>query len=148
MKKNFLLTASLLAALSMAACNDNDKKAINFGSLPSAAQSFVKTHFGDKQISVVYHDSGIGDNEYEVLFADGAKVEFTAKGEWDEVADRDSDGVPTAIIPQAIASYVNSSHPNTYIVDINKERRTYEVELNNSIEIVFDKNGNFQRYDD
>ena len=147
MRKNIFLTALLLIAVSLVACNDNDKKVINFGSLPSAAQTFVKTHFSDKEVSVVFREH-YGDNEYEVLFTDGAKVEFTRKGEWDEVEDRDADGVPSSIIPQAIIDYVTTNHAAQKIVQINKERRKYEVELNNSVDIEFDTNGNFVRYDD
>jgi len=131
-----------------ASCQDEGKKAIQFSELPQVAQTFVQTHFADKQVSVVYHDQEIADNEYEVIFTDGARVDFTKNGEWDEVEDRDTDGVPTAIIPQAITTYVTTNHAANYVVQISKDRNNYEVELNNSMELVFDKNGNFVRYDD
>jgi hypothetical protein len=56
--------------------------------------------------------------------------------------------VPTAIIPAAINEYVAAKHAGQYVVQIGKDGKNYEVELNSTIEMVFDKNGNFLRYDD
>lgn len=148
MKKIFYLSTALLAALSLNACQEEGKKAIEFDSLPETAKELVNTHFADKQVAAVYRDHEVTDKDYEVIFTDGANIDFTKKGEWDEVEDRDADGVPEAIIPQAIREYVNEKHTGQYVVQIGKERKEYEVELNSSIEITFDKNGKFVRYDD
>lgn len=134
--------------MSLLSCQKDEKQVIEFNELPEAAQTFVETHFSDKQVSIIYHDRELTDNEYEVIFSDGANIDFTKKGEWDEVEDRDADGVPQAIIPQAILDYVSTNHNGQYIVQIGKERNNYEVELNSTVEIVFDKNGQFIRYDD
>ena len=148
MKKSIILTAAIVTAMSLTACHKEEKKAIDFSELPAEAQTFVQTHFADKQISIVYRDHEVADKDYEVIFSDGANVDFTKKGEWDEVEDRDADGVPTAIIPAAINDYVAGKHAGQYVVQIGKDRNEYEVELNNTIEMVFDKNGTFLRYDD
>lgn len=148
MKKSIILTAALAAAMTLAACHDEEKKAIEYGKLPTAAQTFVQTHFADKQISIIYHDTEVADKDYEVIFTDGANIDFTKRGEWNEVEDRDADGVPAAIIPAAISEYVASHHAGQYVVQIGKDRRTYEVKLNSTVEIVFDLSGAFLRYDD
>ncbi len=148
MKKLIFKMMAVVMLFAFASCHEDGKKAIQFSELPEAAQTFVQTHFADKQISIVYHDQEIIDNEYEVIFTDGAKVDFTKNGEWDDVEDRDADGVPTAIIPQAILTYVATNHAANYVVQIAKDRNEYEVELNNSMELVFNKDGNFVRYDD
>ena len=148
MKKNIILSAALMVAMTLTACHKAEKVAIEFSELPAAAQTFVQTHFADKQISIVYHDQEVADKGYEVIFTDGANVDFTRQGEWDEVEDRDADGVPTAIIPAAINGYVAAKHAGQYVVQIGKDGKNYEVELNSTIEMVFDKNGNFLRYDD
>jgi Protein of unknown function (DUF2874). len=63
------------------------------------------------------------------------------------VKDRDEDGVPTGFLPTAMANYVATNFPGVNIIEVNKERSKFEVELNNGVELVFDKNGNFLRYD-
>ncbi len=139
------LTISMF--MNLCACNDDDKRPISFSELPQSSQTFVKTYFSDKQVSAVFKETH-GKNEYEVCFSDGAQIEFTSKGDWDEVKDRDKDGVPTGFLPKAMANYVATNFHGTNIIEINKERSKFEVKLNNGIELVFDLNGNFLHYDD
>lgn len=134
--------------MAFASCQKAEKTAIEFGELPSQAQTFVQTHFADKQIAAVYRDNDISDKDFEVIFTDGANIDFNKRGDWDEVEDRDADGVPEDIIPAPIRQFVSDRHPGQYVVQIGKEGNKYDVELNTDIEIVFDKNGNFVRYDD
>lgn len=148
MKGSIILTMAIFAAVSLSACNHEDKKVIQFGELPQAAQTFVDTHFADKQVSIVYHDTELADKDYEVIFTDGANIDFSKKGEWTEVEDRDTNGVPTAIMLQGIVDYVSTNFAGQYVVQLGKERSNYEVELNNGLEMVFDKEGQFLRYDD
>lgn len=148
MKKSIILALAIFATMSISACHQEGKKTIQFSELPQAAQTFVNTHFADKQVSVVYHDTELADKDYEVIFTDGANIDFTKKGEWDEVEDRDADGIPTAIMPQGIIDYVNANFASQYVVQIGKDRSNYDVELNNGVELVFDKNGQFLRNDD
>lgn len=145
MKKLALLT---LMAFSFLSCESSDRVAVEFGQLPSKAQSFIKTHFPDKTISIIFHDKDMFDKDYEVVFEDTSNVDFNSKGEWTEIEIKTEPGVPTAAVPSAITNYINAKHPNTFIAKINKDRRDYEVELRNGLDLVFDKNGNFLRYDD
>lgn len=148
MGKTIILAMAVTTAIGLASCHQEDKKAIQFGELPQAAQTFVNTHFADKQVSIVYHDTELTDKDYEVFFTDGANIDFSKKGEWTEVEDRDADGVPTAIMLQGIVDYVATNFASQYVVQLGKERSNYEVELNNGVEMVFDKDGQFVRYDD
>ena len=144
MKFITVITVALAMSMSLMYCSKDGKRNINFNELPQTAQTFVQSHFSDKQVSIVYREH----NEYEVVFVDGAKIEFTRNGEWDEVEDHDADGIPVAIMLQPIVDYVKANHPGQPIVKINKERSKYEVELSSTIEIIFNKSGDFVRYDD
>ncbi|MBO7625535.1 MAG: PepSY-like domain-containing protein [Bacteroidales bacterium] len=132
--------------MALCACYD-DKRPITFTELPKYSQSFVKTYFSDKQVSAVFKEIH-GKNDYEVFFNDGAQIEFTRKGDWDEVKDRDTDGIPTGFLPKAMVNHVATNFSGANIIEINKEHSRFEVELSNGIELVFDLNGNFLRYDD
>ena len=133
--------------MNLCACNNDDKRPIAFNELPQSSQTFVKTYFSDKQVYTVFKEIH-AKIEYEVLFSDGAKIEFNSKGDWDEVEDHDEDGVPTGFMPQAMVNYIATNFPMAQIIKIHKERSKFEVELRNDIELVFDLNGNFIRYDD
>ncbi len=148
MKK--LTFAALVVAVAFAscACSKPDKRVVEFTAMPQQAQTFINTHFADKQIAICYQDRELFDRDYEVIFMDGSNVDFTSDGLWTEVEDRDTNGVPVAIIPAAILEYVNARHPGQYIVEISKDRRGYDIELNTTIELEFDNSGQLRRYDD
>lgn len=125
--------------LNVFAVND---RPITFKELPQKSQQFITTHFsGVEVLSVTV------DDDYEVYLANGTKVEFTLQGEWKEVKCPGF-AVPAAIVPAAITKYVKAQFPNSAIVKIDKKYRGYEVELNNDLELKFDKDGNFIGVDD
>lgn len=145
MKKLALLA---IMAFGLISCESQERVAVEFNQLPEKAQTFVKTHFSDKTISIIFHDKDLLDKDYEVVFEDTSNVDFNAKGEWTEIEVKAEPGVPTAAIPSAIVNYVNAKHPNAFIISINKDRREYDVELRNGLELVFSKDGTFKRYED
>ena len=63
-------------------------------------------------------------------------------------SDMDNDEVVTDY-PTAIDEYISANHPGTSIVEIELEDDgSYEVELDDGTEIIFDSEGNFVEYDD
>lgn len=138
MKKIFVLLLGLMT-LNVFAAND---RPVTFQQLPQKAQQFITTHF-----SGVEFLSATVDDDYEVYLANGTKVEFTLQGEWKEVKCPGS-AVPAAIIPAGISKYVKANFPNSTIVKIDKKYSGYDIELNNDMELKFDKNGRFLSYDD
>ena len=128
-----------LMALVLVSCESQERIAVDFNQLPAEAQSFVKTHFYDKDLF---------DKDYEVIFEDTSNVDFNKKGEWTEIEVKSGTGIPHAAMPSAIVNYITAKHPTTFAIKISKDRRDYEVELRNGIDIIFDKNGNLIGYDD
>ena len=137
--KKLLVVLLGVMTLNVFAAND---RPVTFQQLPQKAQTFITTHF-----SGVEFLSATVDDDYEVYLANGTKVEFTLQGEWKEVKCPGS-AVPAAIIPAAISKYVKANFPNSTIVKIEKKYSGYEIELNNDMELKFDKNGRFLSYDD
>ena len=78
------------------------------------------------------------ERSYEVVFADGSKVEFTRKGDWKDVDCRYNE-VPAAIVPEAIRDYVSANYPDAKILRIERDANDYEVKLSNRLELTFDK---------
>ncbi len=52
------------------------------------------------------------------------------------------------IIPAKISEFVASEYPDGIITSISKDRRKYDVEVDDHIDLEFDLKGNFLRYDD
>lgn len=145
MKKNlFLVIAAILCTMSVYA---RDIISRNINDLPVAAQNIVKNSFKSK-VSLIKIDKGVmGISEYEVILADGSEITFDKSGNWKDVEMPAGKSVPDYFIPKAIKDYVSKNNKGQKIVGIEKERSSYEVQLNNGIEMKFDRAGNFLRYD-
>ena len=148
MKKNRLMiaAASLFVVLFLSSCKDEYTK-ISFTDLPYESQVFLNTHFPNEVVSHIMKDSEIFDKSYEVFFTDGDNVEFNSTGFWENV-DCHNDSVPESILDVKILDYINLHHQGTYVVEIDKNRYNYDVELNNGLDLVFDSDFDFKRYDD
>lgn len=146
MKKIFVIIFSVFLLGVMTAEADNDR-VITKNELPVKAQQFVNAHFPTSKISYVKEERDFFDRNYEIVFADGAKVEFSRIGEWIDVDCRYS-SVPQAIIPDAIKAYVKEYFPDALIIEIERKRGNHEVKLSNKLELIFDKKLRIKDVDD
>ncbi|MGL4411294.1 MAG: PepSY-like domain-containing protein [Bacteroidales bacterium] len=144
MKKIITLLASIAFVFSISAC-DKDDVMISFGELPSVAREFVAKYFGEDRVLTVEYDKGRKDSEYEVKLTHGAEISFNKKGSWDEISV--PDGIDSVLIPEKVLQFVGTNHPGAKVVNMDKGRR-FDVELSNDIDIVFDNDYNFIRYED
>lgn len=143
MKRFIFLMMSMVVFSTAFAGRD---RAIDPDKLPEKSKTFLKEHFPDKKISFAKMDGDWEDRSYEVILSNGYKVEFTYKGEWKKI-DCKYDKVPDAIVPKQILKYMSESHKDNKIVEIEKKRRGYEVELDNDIDIKFDSQFKVLKYD-
>ena len=146
MKKIIIALAFIFSVGVFSAMADNDK-VINKSQLPAAAQQFLSEHFAGIEITYAKEEWEILKHSYEVRLADGTKIEFTSKGNWDEVECRFGE-VPASVIPQAIKEYVDKNFPGAKVIFIEKDRNDYEVKLSNRFELKFDKDFNLYDIDD
>lgn len=138
---------ALVVAFATAACA-KDTYAHDASVLPEAAKTVIANNFKAK-VSLVKIEKDWGRvSEYEVILTDGTEISFDSKGNWDNIETSNTSAVPSKMIPKAIRDYVAKTQPGMRIVGIDKERSGYEVELSNGVDMKFDKNGNFTRYDD
>ena len=146
MKKILLTLVAIFSVGIFSAMADNDR-VINKSQLPVPAQQFLNEHFAGIDLTYAKEDRDIFKHSYEVRLADGTKIEFTSKGEWDEVECRFGE-VPAAIVPQAIKEYVDKNYAGAKVIYIEKDRNDYEVKLSNRLELKFDKDFNIYDIDD
>lgn len=135
----------LLFTVTLASAQD---KVISFSKLPAKAQVFMKKHFSEKDVVTTVMDTEyLFKKEYKVILKNGSKIEFDADGEWEEVEMKGAP-VPTKIIPSTISQYIHKSFPNTFVKEIKKGRKIYEVEISNGLDLEFSKEGAFIRVND
>lgn len=144
--KRLFLSIVCLTLLGTVAFAGNDKP-ITVDQLPQTVQQFIKKYFADTEVSYAKVESEIFDKSYEVIFVNGCKVEFNKQGEWTDVDCKYAE-VPAGIVPQKIQEFVAKNHPNTKVIEIDKDKRDYELKLSSRVELKFDLQENFMGYDD
>ena len=145
MKKILFVFAAMMMFAGIASA-DNDR-IVPYENLPAKAQEFVKKYFPSEKVSYVKEEADFMELSYEVVFAQGTKVEFTGQGEWKEVDCRYST-LNEELVPEQIRAYVKQNFPDTKFVKIEKGYRDYEVKLTNRLELTFDMNFNLVYIDD
>lgn len=137
MKKRLIFI--LLFVFSFAVCSaDGKKEVVNVKDIPSEAQKILNTHFANYRVSSVIKESEFTEIEFEVRFENGVEIDFDSSGIWKKIDCRML-SVPEKLIPAEILHKVQQSFPKTKIVEIEKDRRGFDVELDNGIDLKFDK---------
>lgn len=145
MKKTLFILATLL--INAFALHAKDAhRIITFEDLPIKAQEFVTTYFSVQTIRFVRMEIDVTKTEYTVRFENGMEIEFNSNGDWEEVESH-SECLPTGYLKKEILDFLNQNHPNTCLHEVARGKHKIEVELANGIELIFNKNGEFLRYD-
>lgn len=145
-KLTVILAAAALLAASAPAMAGNDRP-INVTELPATSQQFLKTYFQGVEVSFAQLDEEMFDKDYKVVFVDGSKVEFDKQGQWKEV-DCQYGEVPSGVVPQQIRDYVAKHFAGRKITKIDRDKRDYEVELDNGLDLKFDLKFRLVKMDD
>lgn len=119
----------------------DSKKRIDMNGLPAAARQFVGKHFGERRVAAVVMEREFFKKSYEVVFDGGDKIEFDSKGVWTEI-DCESSIVPLSALPEGLYPAVRARYPKAAVVKVERDRKKYEVELTNKVELEFDKEFN------
>jgi hypothetical protein len=115
--------------------------------LPQQAQTFIKTNLTKAKAQQVLKETESAlEVAYKVTFQDRLKVKFDKNGNWKEV-NGNRRPIPTEFIPERILQYIRKRFPNNEVVKIEKEKRSFEVEITNGLELEFDKEGKFVKID-
>ena len=108
MKKFTILLASLAVMASSVPAFAGKDRIITVGELPAVAQQFVQTHFKAVEVSYAKVDEELFDKDYKVVFVNGSKVEFA------------------------------KNFAGRKIVSIDRDKRDWEVKLDNGLDLKFD----------
>lgn len=146
MKKVIVFFALTVFILQMAVAGDVVTKDIS--KLPTLARETISKHFPQLNVSYIKIDKDIFQSPtYEATLTDGTEIEFDSRGEWVDV-DCKKNEVPDTFIPSTVAKYVRDNFAGQTIVQIERGRKGYQVELSNGLEVKFDTFGGFLKLDD
>ncbi len=135
MKK--VLTFIVIACASVLVMMAGDRP-VQFEQLPTAIQTFINTHFQNEKISYAAIDDDFIRPDYEVVFANGTKIEFSHKGSMKKIESMS--GIPESLVPVQLRDYAQQHYTGTAIVGYEIDNTTYEIVLSNGLELTFNKN--------
>lgn len=115
--------------------------------LPPGPRDVVENHFDAKVVSVKVEKNTFGEDEYNVTLNDGTTIEFDDEV-WSEVKAGRGTSVPDYFVEAPIRTYITDNHPGLSVVKIDRDETGYEVELVNGLELKFNLDGMFVKYDD
>lgn len=130
-----LLTLLMLVTLS---CREQSILPEN---IDSTAASFIHTYFPNATVHLIIKKG----YDYDVTLSDHTKIDFDRNMDWEEIDCTHSTyytEVPSALIPDKIFNYLQQYHEGRRVVKLSKSNKKWEVELDNGLEIDFDKNMN------
>ena len=112
-----------------------------------AITQFVTQYFPDATVQMVMPD----DDDIDVVLNDYTKIEFRRNNEWKKVDCEHSTtftAVPATLVPEQITAYVTANFPNAIIKKLEKNFRSWEIELNNGLELKFNNSFKIMEIDD
>ena len=139
MKKIVVILMCVFAMSAFVSCD----RVVSADKLPAQAKQFVAAHFNGIEVLSVRKDGF----KYDVVLFDGTEIEFSHGGQWIEV-DCGLNPLPDGVLPVNTAKYLTAKFPMNFATHVKFEHKRYEVELDNDLDLLFDKNGNFMGADD
>ena len=118
--------------------NAGNDKPINVNELPAKAQTLLSKHFKGQKVMLATIESGVVSRSYYVVLKNGTKLEFDKKGNLTEI-DCKQGIVPSQLIPQPIKNYLKENYRGEAVRKIELNKKEYEVELTNGIDLTFNK---------
>lgn len=118
--------------------NAGNDKPINVNELPAKAQTLLSKHFKGQKVMLATIESGVVSRSYDVVLRNGTKLEFDKQGNLTEI-DCKQGIVPSQLIPQPIKNYLKKNYRGEAVRKIELNKKEYEVELTNGIDLTFNK---------
>lgn len=133
--------------------DDKDEVRILFEELPEITRTFLTVHFPNTDAVTIKKDMDDRDVTYKVFLSSGMKIEFDAKGSWEEVESKGYTAIPLSFLPARTSEYIHANFVDYILIEVEREDDgTYSLELYNkkldrTIEMEFDQQGNFIEFD-
>ncbi|MCM1371670.1 MAG: PepSY-like domain-containing protein [Bacteroides sp.] len=127
-------------------------QAQNHKDLPENAKSYISRHFENSTINHYEKETDLLDIEHKVYVSYNGvsfRLEFDKYGNVTEICSIDNKTpLPQSVLPVKITQHAKQKFPNANIIEWEKKRSTQSIELDNGVELIYNRNGDFLRIDD
>lgn len=136
----------LFGLLFVATVSYSQDRVIPASELPSQIKKYISSHFINDAIVKAEEDDELMSKTYEIELKSGVELEFNSKKEVIEI--KGDTKLPDSVIPKRILQYVKANYPNNVIVKWELDGRKQQIELDNDVDLEFNRKGKFLRIDD
>jgi hypothetical protein len=146
---------AVLVAMGFAGCSNHsddinhpDGDTIEASALPQASRTTLNTYFNDATITSARRSgsANIYGSIYKALLSNGFEIDFDKDGLWTEVESEKNLPIPSKFfedqLPE-IQAYIEANYARSHVVEIEREQFGFTVELDNGIDLVFDREQRF-----
>lgn len=145
MMKKSLFLAALLCIMSLT-LSAKGKQPVAFENVPQAVQTEYQKVFTADQIQYVTVEKVFRQRIYAFSLNDGTKIKYNHKGLVCKVANWS--GINLQFVPKNILEYAQKTFPKATITEYTVKSSRLELELNDNIDLIFNKKGKFLRIED
>ncbi|RYF22968.1 MAG: hypothetical protein EOO42_07920 [Flavobacteriales bacterium] len=138
------LSFALTFAFLLVGC-DKDDQVVQETELSAPARTYLNTHFNGVAVTRVVRDRDDLVNEYEVVLANGVKLEFTEAGVVTSI--KSTTQLPDSVIPANVLAYAKTNYPTAFVTEWELDATDQEIQLSNGLELKFNLAGEFLRID-
>jgi len=145
-----LFATSFLTAIALIACSCSGRNTVTTDTtvLPPNAISAIKSNYADVNIvQIEIEKKVIGGDEYEVILANGTKIDFNHDGSIESVKAGPNGEVPLALVNDNVSKYLSANYAGQKVIEYDVDDKGFEAKLSSGIEVEFDSAGRFLRLD-
>ncbi len=142
MKKLLIFFMALMSLTAFA----KGKQPIAFDKVPQPVQTELQKYFTQDQVQYATFEKALGQKLYTFVLEDGTKIRYNHKAVLRKVENKN--GILTTLVPEKIMEYANATFPKATITEYVCDKSRKEIELNNNMELIFNKRCKFLRIED
>ncbi len=156
-KKIIALALFTTLTVTFTACNSDDAnpvqiEKITVDQLPQQTQQFITGVFPNTTIAEAnkVNKPNYYGSYYKLILNNNVQIDFDKEGNWTEIETTNHTAIPTEFLAQEvplIQAYIAANYPTNFAIEIDRDRKGYEVKLNNGLELIFDRNQVFMGID-
>lgn len=118
---------------------------ISLNATPEVIKTYIQQHFPNQKILQIVEDKDGLELDYDIILEGNVSLELSKNGDLKSAKSQTS--LPVTIIPVKILQYVQTNYTDNTILSIDIDNKDQEIKLNNGLELIFNKNGNFIKLD-
>ena len=122
------------------------KQPIAFDKVPQPVQTELQKYFTQDQVQYATFEKALGQKLYTFVLEDGTKIRYNHKAVLRKIENKN--GILTTLVPEKIMEYANATFPKATITEYVCDKSRKEIELNNNMELIFNKRCKFLRIED